>query len=404
MPRVKKQHLKRRKDGRYCCRYHGMQFMGATEEEALEAREEYKRREAQMPHRTIPLVGEYAAQWLPREKVGVSVQTYNEAACLLEKLLKLLSTMPLNEVRPSDIKNIYSTEFAGMSDGYIRNAAHLYRALFDAAQADGYCRTNPARDRTAKPHKGTKGGHRAITPQERRWINTLCLDHRCRPAVMAMLYEGLRPPEAKAFNIDDSVDFDAGEIRLKAFAHKGRNNHYIITDKGKTKKASRVIPLFSPFAEAIKGKTGPLIPTARGGELTMQAWRVVWQSYVHQMEREINGMDKRWYRRTKAHKAIIAEAERLRKAGDPEAAAEKEKEIPPWIPFTVRPYDFRHSFATYCRDSGVEINTCIKWMGHADAKMILSIYDEVSSDRERREAERLEKTLKSMQNGMQEQE
>ena len=47
MPRIKKQHLKRRADGRYCCKYHGIQFMGNTEDEALRAREEYKRAEAE---------------------------------------------------------------------------------------------------------------------------------------------------------------------------------------------------------------------------------------------------------------------------------------------------------------------------------------------------------------------
>ena len=42
MPRVKKQHLKRRADGRYRCKYNGVQFYGATEEETLAAREAYK--------------------------------------------------------------------------------------------------------------------------------------------------------------------------------------------------------------------------------------------------------------------------------------------------------------------------------------------------------------------------
>ena len=45
MPRPKKQHLKQRKDGRYCAVYKGIQFMGQTEAEALQAREEYKRKE-----------------------------------------------------------------------------------------------------------------------------------------------------------------------------------------------------------------------------------------------------------------------------------------------------------------------------------------------------------------------
>ena len=75
--------------------------------------------------------------------------------------------------------------------------------------------------------------------------------------------------------------------------------------------------------------------------------------------------------------------------------------LPPWRPFTVVPYDLRHSFCTMCRDNGVELNTCIKWMGHADAKMILKIYDEFNDGRSEREAERLKNTLFHMQNDMQ---
>lgn len=402
MPRQKKQHLKRRKDGRYACRYKELWFYGETEDEALAQREEYKdaekRGELAVKDKTL---AEYALKWISIAKPNVSKGTYQESAILLNKLLDACGNKLIREVLPSDIKEVYSTAFKGLSDSYIRSAKQLYIALFDAAVADELCRRNPALEKSAQPHKGTKGGHRAITAQERKWIDTLCLNHRCRPAVMAMLYEGLRPPEAKAFDIDKSVDKEASVIRLVEFAHKGKNNHYIITDQGKTKKARREIPLFSPFAEAIKGKEGKLVPTARGGELTMQAWRVVWQSYVHQMEREINGMEKRWYKRTKAHKQILAAAAQLRNEGKKDEAAAREAEIPPWVPFTVRPYDLRHSFCKMCRDAGVELNTCIKWMGHADASMILKIYDEVSEDRSKKEAEKLEKALFRSQNGSQ---
>ena len=43
MPRQKKQHLKKRKDGRYFCRYKDKWFTGYDEQEVLEQREEYKR-------------------------------------------------------------------------------------------------------------------------------------------------------------------------------------------------------------------------------------------------------------------------------------------------------------------------------------------------------------------------
>lgn len=403
MPRIKKQHLKQRKDGRFACRYKGLWFYGTTEDEALALRDEYRRTEAiDAPVKgKSPSVGEYALKWLPRAKVGVSDQTYAEAAGLLEKLTMRIGAMRFSDVKPSDIKGIYSSAFDGYSESYIRSAKQLYVGLFDAAVADGYIPRNPAQEKAAQPHKGTRKGHRAITAQERIWIDSLCLNHRCRPAVMAMLYEGLRPPEAKALNLDKAIDWENKTVSVVDFVHKDGNSHYKITSQGKTKKSVRTIPLFSPFAEAVKDKHGLLVPTVQGRELTPTAWRRMWESYVNQMEKEINGIEKRWYRRTKAHKQIIAEATRLRSEGRVEEAKAKEAEIPPWVSFMVKPYCLRHSFAKLCRDSGVEINTCIGWMGHTDANMILKIYDEVDEDRSKKEAEKLEKALIRSRNGSQ---
>jgi integrase len=77
------------------------------------------------------------------------------------------------------------------------------------------------------------------------------------------------------------------------------------------------------------------------------------------------------------------------------------KPLPPWKSFNVVPYDLRHSFAAWCRDNGVEINTVVGWMGHADATMILKIYDEVSDSRSKSEAEKLIKSAFGSQNGSQ---
>lgn len=403
MPRAKKEHLKRRPDGRYACWYRGKFFIGTDEQAVLDERKAYREaiEAGEVPASEIPTLSEYGKAWLKRAKASVRDSTYQGDACLLEKLLKQCGSKPINSVLPSDIKDVYSTDFLGLSDSYVRGAKHLYCSLFDAAVDDGYCRTNPARAKSAAPHKGTKGSHRAITEQEREWINTLCLDHRCRPAVMAMLYEGLRPPEAKAFNITKSVDFAKGEISLTEFCHLERNNHYEITNKGKTDKAARTIPLFTPFREAIKGRSGPLISAARGGELTVTAWRVAYNSYVHDMETAINGMEKRWYRRTKEHKAILARADQLRASGDEAGARREEMKIPPWIPFTVTPYDLRHSFCTMCRDAGVELHTVVEWMGHADSTMVLRIYDEVSENRSAIQAKLLESKLIHSQNDSQ---
>ena len=381
MPRQKKQILKQRADGRYCCRYKGLQFMGRTSDEALAARDEYKRQERSLATTKGPMIADYAKIWLPQSHTSSSDQTYAEASCLLEKLLKRIGNKRFFEIKPSDIKAVYHAEFSGKSDSYIKSASQLYKAFFAAAVDDGYCAANPAKADSAKPHKGKPSKrHRAITPQEREYIETLCTDHRAHAVVMCMLYAGLRPQEAKALDIDRDVDFENDLITVSSSVHLSGSNGYIANDTLKTPQSRRQIPLFPPLKKALEHKHGLLVSSVDDKLVTIQAFRSVWESYVSCMETAINGCQERWYGRKKEHKG---------------------KKLPPFIRFTVRPYDLRYSFCTMCRDNGVELNTCIHWMGHKDAKMILQIYDEYSSERSKKEAEKLEKKLFRMQNDMQ---
>ena len=401
MPRAKKQHLRKRKDGRYACRYKDQWFYSyESDDEALALREEYKRLE-KLQFYAVPTVKEYGEKWLDRAYPAAAETTRNGLRIHLKKLNDLYGDMLLSDVKPSHIKTVYSQKYVGLSNSYIKAGKQLFSALFDAAAADGYIRTNPARDKSAKPHKGTEGGHRAITAREREWINTYCHDHRMYPAIITMLYAGIRPQEAKALTIEKAYDPDNEVLHIKETAHRDGNNQYKITDQGKTKNAIRDVPVLPPVADALKNRKGLLITTAKGKQITSTTWRNAVESYRTCMETAINGCHKRWYRRTKEHKQILAEAARLRAEGRKKEAEKKEAEIPAWIDFTVVPYDLRHSFCVMCRDNGVEINTCIRWMGHADAKMILKVYDEASDNRSEKEAEKLNKALFGSQKGSQ---
>lgn len=382
MPREKRQHLKKRADGYFVCRYKDQWFYSLDEDDALEQRKEYKRLE-KLHQGAIPSVSEYANKWIVRAYPELSPYSMNQLKIHLRKLTDLYGDLPVTSVKPSQIKSVYSAAYLGLSNSYIKAGKALFCALFDAIVADGYIVTNPARAKAAKPQKGTEGSHRQITPQERTWIETLCTDHRAWPAVMAMLYSGIRPQEMKALKVDRDVDFDAELITLHESAHRDGFNRYVLTNKGKTPKAMRSIPLFPPLKTALTGRTGYVITQTDGSQITVGSWKRAWESYVVCMESAINGCRKRWYGRTKEHKAILD-------AGG---------QLPPWIEFTVVPYDLRHSFCCMCRDNGVEMNTCIRWMGHKDAKMILRIYDEASDARSAKEAEKLKKTLFRSENG-----
>lgn len=387
MPREKKPHLKKRADGRYACRYKDKWFYSfISEDDALAQREEYKQKE-KLGTVQNPTVSDYALPWLKRSYPEVANSTYTGLAIHLQHLIDEIGNLHISEVVPSNIKDIYSNQYIGCSNSYLKAAKQLFSALFDSAVADGLCRSNPARDKTAKPHKGNEVKTRPITPQEREWINTYCHDHRAYPAVITMLYAGIRPQEAKALDIGKAFDEKNGLLHITETAHKDGNNKYEITEKGKTKDAIRDIPLFPPVQEALKGREGLLITTAKGKQITKTTWDNAFASYKTCMETAINGCHKRWYGKTREHKAILDAGGKL----------------PPWIEFTVIPYDLRHSFCTMCRDAGVEINTCRRWMGHADAKMILKVYDSVSDDRSQNERKKIENRLFRSQNGSQSQ-
>lgn len=382
MPREKKPTLKRRKDGRYKCVYHDIQFYGSTPEEAFSARDEYKL-SAQKGFSGRSTVAEYALPWLKRSFPGVADSTYTGLAIHLQHLIDCIGEKPLSEVLPSDMKQVYADQYRGLSNSYIRSAKQLFCALFDSAQADKLISSNPARDKTAKPGKGKKPKERILTAQQRTYIETLCRDHRAFPAVMVMLYAGLRPQECKALNIDRDVDFEKDIITVQESVHVN-GTKYAISGDMKTGWSKRTIPLLPPLKDALKGRSGMLITTADGKEITQSAWRTLWASYLFCMETAINGCWKRWYGKTREQKQKKA-------AGM----------LPPWIDFDIVPYTLRHAFCAFCRDNGVDINTCRRWMGHADAKMILKVYDSVSDGREQSEREKVEKQWIQVQNEVQ---
>lgn len=386
MPREKKPRLKRRKDGRFKCKFQGMQFYGNTPEEAFALRDAYKE-SVNRGFSSRTTVIDYSLPWLKRTFPTVANSTYAGLAIHLQHLVDSIGGKQIAEVVPSDIKSVYSEHYAGLSASYAKSARQLYCSLFDSAVADGLCRSNPAREKTAKPHKGNKPKERILTPQERRWIETLCTGHRAFPAVMMMLYAGLRPQEVKAIDIDRDIDFINDIITVRKTAHTDSDNaqKYAFTGEGKTDWSNRSIPLFPPLKQALKGKHGLLITSAHGEPVTKTTWRVAWRSYITEMETAINGIQRRWYGRTKEQKRLAAEGK-----------------LPEWIDFDIVPYTLRHAFcANICRDAGVDLNTCRRWMGHADAQMILKVYDSVSEDRADAERKRVENWLIGVQNGVQ---
>ena len=363
-----------RSDGRYCRKYRGKCFYGKTLEEAESLRDEYK---YQCEHgidqiRNIT-VSEYAEQWLPVAKASVSDKCYNDYAVQLESLTKVCGDKYMNAVIPLDIQKVWK-HYLGYSDSTIRRARMLFRAFFASGIENGYCRYNPVDRETAQPHKGTVGTHRALEPWERQVIEST--PHRMRPAAMLMLYAGLRRGEMLAFSGKDIVN---DQICIRQAVRFDGNLPVLCDPKSEAgKRDIPVLEILRPYLQDLKGL---ILPGKNGKPCSETAFKNAWADWKRTIEQCLNGCSqKRWYFLKTDYRARdpkrYDQIQRLLSDGKKEEA--DALRLMDWKEWTVRPHDLRHSFCVMLRDAGVDLKLAIQWMGHADEKMILRIYDHVT--------------------------
>jgi len=349
MPRAKKQHLKRRPDGRFRCKYKDREFYGNTEAEALMLRDEYIRQEsAGTLLRQRMTVKQYALEWLPIHKAKVSPKCYNDYATQLEKLFPLIGEKELSSVSVDDVAQVWNA-FSGLSASTIKRARMLYISLFDTAIENELCRKNPFKSKFAQPPKGPAGSHRPLTDEEVRLIRTV--PHRFQLAVLIMLYAGLRRGEVLPLSAPGDVDLKQNLIHVTKAVRFTGNQPEVVSPK--TSAGLRDVPIFSALRPFLVGRIGMVAPSASGKMMSDVAFRRAWDSYLLALSRA---------------------------AGHP---------------VSFRPHDLRHTFCTMLRDAGVEMKQAMIWMGHSDEKMILKIYDHVRDSRTRASVNQVEKLLKS---------
>lgn len=389
---------KRRPDGRWQRRMKGKLFISSiSQEDADRQAREYAQllKDGMNRNADTMTVRAYAIAWLPRNKQDVSDQTYNDHAKRIEILCDHIGDMLIRDVRPSDIKDVYNDYLRGKSKSLIDKTKHLYTGIFRSAVEDGFCRTNPCTAITARPPEGTQGSHRSLEQWERDLIENNCKDSELYPVVMLMLYTGMRPSEAMAINIQRDVDFTKGMITINE-VRRVHNNQAYLSREGKTSKAvGRSIPLFTPLIPVLRNRIGLIISYGNGKVMSKISWKSRWRTYITRLEEVINGHPKRYHHFTKDDpmKPIIV---KLRKDGKRDEG--EKMRLADWKKITIRPYDLRHEFCTWCCNNDVEMHTIINWMGHKDFKMVQQVYDHVMQQRIQKEVEKLESAIKSSQN------
>lgn len=325
--------------------YKGRQFWGKTRKEAEAKRDEYIVQLKMNIHPSEMPVKQYAAEWLPTHKASVAMHTYNEYAIHVDRLIAELGDKRMRDVTATDIKCVYNT-YEGKSESYIKKARIVFNGIFSSAVDDGLIQKNPCKSESAKPHHGVEGTHRNIENYEYELIRTV--PHRMQIPALIMLYAGLRRGEMLALTWED-IDLDKMEIRVNSSV-RFENNHPKLAGT-KTEAGTRIVPIFKPLQPFLTGGNGFVCQSANGSQMTEMALKRAWQSYMVALSDAYNGFSYRW-RNGREYKHI-----------------------------DIRCHDLRHSFCTWLVNKGIDMKTTMKWMGHADERMILRIYYHVTQDR-----------------------
>lgn len=338
MPR---QTLKKRADGRYVCKYHGISFYGRTQGEALAARDAYKKDGCTQAPVEKTTFADYAIRWLYTYKANVKHQTFLQYARYLDRARDLLPDGAMSEITPSDIQHMYNAALQDMGGWSINKFTTVIRSCFEGAFNDQVISRNPCRATSVNKPTGNIGSHRAIEPWERQLVLQAVGGHKVALFAMVLLYAGLRRGEALQLDIDRDVDFDAGLLSVSGAISFDSNQP--VNGTTKTKAGIRTIPLFRPLRDALQGKHGLLLPNTSGDIMSQVSFRHAWASYLRYLS-DLHGS-----------------------------------------PVHFTPHDLRHSFCTMLYDADVDMKTAASWMGHADEKMILRIYAHLS-DLKRKDA------------------
>lgn len=369
MPRQK---LTKRDDGRFRCKYQGKLFYGTTQAEAMKKRDDWIRQEhLGFNHSTENTTFlDYCQQWVGVYRTDCGSAQQKQYFNMMTYAATNVGKAMIKDITATDLQALCNT-MSSYSTSYVSKFMTTLRGVFRTAVSDGAILRNPM-DGVKRPKTKKCEGHRALAPWERELIAATYQGHDFGLMAMTMMFAGLRRGEALSIDIDRDVDFEARTLTVRQALSFPSGNQPVVT-AGKTCAAQRKIPLVEPLAKALKGHHGLLCTKEDGGLMTETAFKRKYDSYLAYLETTINGCQKRWYGKTKAHKALLSEG----------------KELPPWKEVNIRCHDFRVDFCTQAYEAGIPVKTLQAWMGHRDHTMIMAVYTKLSQEREEKDALRL---------------
>ncbi len=278
----------------------------------------------------------------------------------------------LGETLIKDIRHIHLqaslNKMAGMSKSSISQYRGALQQIFKRARQNKIIRDDPAEDLSSP--NGVKGTHRALERWEADCIIANWKEHRSGIWAMLMLLCGLRRGEMIALDWS-SINM----IERRITVHEAaviESNQSRIKPHTKTDAGMRILPICQLLYDALTTvpedkREGRVCLSANNKQLSFSAFDRGWDGFNLAMQRILNGepVKQQGRRETLASKIELAK-----------------KEGRKYILFSTRAHDLRFTFATALYDAGVDVKSAQYYLGHADIRMTMDLYTQLSKERE----------------------
>lgn len=297
--------------------------------------------------------------WLENNRLRQKGATEHKYRSLIERHIE----PALGDFRVSDVTSPTVNHFLAeklrsgrigtqseLSPSYVRTMALIIQSVMRFAAEEEYC--PPLKTGILKPTPERKG-FRVLTDAEEEILEEYCFSHLAPIplGILLTLNAGLRIGEVCALAWED-VDLCGGVLRIRHTVARVRN-----TDP--TKKASTVLIIDTPKT-ASSARDIPIVSSLRG---ILAEKKDGASGYV------VSGSDDFLSPKTYDY--------RYRRILD--ACGVRQ----------INYHALRHTFATRCVESGMDVKTLSEILGHANAGITLNTYVHSSMERKREQLERL---------------
>lgn len=225
-------------------------FCGKTKKEVQEKIDRYKI-EMATGHKQdceIMTFDTWADRWLEVYKEGsVAEKTYKDYALAIRHLNEYFEKLPLNAITPVMLRNFFKSK-SHLSQSMVDKLRVTANAIFETAVDNDMCLKNPFRNLGSLKGVPTPE-KRHYTKEQAALVSAFAQEHSQGLGVYIILNSGLRRGELMGLTPKD-IDLKNGRLHMcRTVTDDGK-----VKDHGKSKSASRVIPLAPSVVAYLKSR------------------------------------------------------------------------------------------------------------------------------------------------------